>query len=195
MLEQNKGLTILSEVLAYERYVKVWHREVEFPDKTVHSWDVVGHSIDAQFCVVMTFNTRNKTTNLVIEYSQGTNDMHYTFASGAYEPTKHGSMLDAAKDELSEEAALKHGEWIPLVGADGAIAELKWGRNRFVPYLVLDPVDDECPKPRDAEELMQVRRGVTMEELKGIVLGGKLRLPSVQTWVMGEEVLRRRGLL
>ncbi|TPX34327.1 hypothetical protein SmJEL517_g02987 [Synchytrium microbalum] len=136
-----------------------------------------------------------KTTELVIEYSQGTNDMNYTFSSGAFEPKKHKDMLEAAKHELSEEAGLAGGEWIQLSDNVNGIAELKWGRNRFVPFLVIDPVADETPRAKDAEELIEMRNNVSPADLKKAILKGQLRLPSVQTWIMAEDVLRQRGLL
>lgn len=54
--------------------------------------------------------------------------------------------------ELSEEAKLKGGTYIPLVPANhNGISELKWGTNKFIPYLVLDAEEDLYPKPRDEE--------------------------------------------
>lgn len=58
--------------------------------------------------------------------------------------------------ELSEEAQLKGGKYIPLLPTDhNGISELKWGTNKFIPYLVLDAEHDLDPKPRDEEGTLQ----------------------------------------
>jgi hypothetical protein len=78
--------------------------------------------------------------------------------------------LVAAQYELSEEAHLKNGKWICLLPEMNlesqdketketkennfqgqGISELKWGTNRFIPFLVLDPEVDETPLQRDKE--------------------------------------------
>jgi len=61
-----------------------------------------------------------------------------------------GSDLHAAQCELSEEARLTGGEWVRLLPAGHpGVSELKWSTNRFLPWLVLDPVLDAAPLPRD----------------------------------------------
>lgn len=62
---------------------------------------------------------------------------------------------------LSEEARLAGGSWEPLlpVGHPG-IAEVKWCRNRLLPYLAVDPHPDAAPGSRDTEEhTIEVRHG------------------------------------
>ncbi|RUP45631.1 hypothetical protein BC936DRAFT_147925, partial [Jimgerdemannia flammicorona] len=105
--------------------------------------------------------------------------------------------LDSAQHELSEEARLTSGTWINLLPATHplGISELKWGRNRFVPFLVLDPVDDEDPLERDLEEHMEVCKGVPVREFTEMVMRGEVMLPSVQTGWMALEWLRKEGLL
>jgi 8-oxo-dGTP pyrophosphatase MutT (NUDIX family) len=77
--------------------------------------------------------------------------MLYTFPSGGIDAKKHKNPREAAEMELSEEAQLQGGEYIPLLANDDGISELKWGTNKFIPYLVLDPKLDSNPKPRDEE--------------------------------------------
>ena len=72
--------------------------------------------------------------------------------AGGFDPKKHKNILETAQHELSEEARLKDGKWIPLHPMESqGISELKWGRNTFIPFLVLDPIVDPTPLPADAE--------------------------------------------
>ncbi|KAJ1553066.1 hypothetical protein HK096_009364, partial [Nowakowskiella sp. JEL0078] len=106
------------------------------------------------------------------------------------------SIRETAICELSEEGGLKGGELIPLYSESSeGIPELKWGRNRFIPYLVIDPEVDETPGAQDAEEMIEVRSDVSIEELKKIILRGELMLTGVQTAVMACEWLKEKGML
>jgi hypothetical protein len=100
--------------------------------------------------------------------------------------------LEAAQHELSEEAQLKGGHWISLLPSaqPNGISELKWGTNRFVPYICINPVLDENPKDRDAEEYMEIVRDVTIDEFTQFVMRGEVMLPSVQTGWMAIEWLK-----
>ncbi|KAI9100690.1 WD40-repeat-containing domain protein [Phlyctochytrium arcticum] len=196
-LEDNTHYKVISTKEAYRRYISIWDRRVEYPDGRVIDWDVVGHDLpNPCFSVVFPFNTENKTTSLIVEYAQGPNAMLYTFAAGGFDPKKHESIMDTGKQELSEESRLTGGRWISLMpeGHEG-ICEVKWSRNQFIPFLVLDPIIDTNPRDRDAEELIEVRHNVTMDELNTIILQGKLMLPSVQTAWIALDYLRKQGLL
>ncbi|KAI8812132.1 hypothetical protein BJ742DRAFT_794921 [Cladochytrium replicatum] len=197
MVQSGEGLPVVEEKVAYKRYLTVWQRSVQFPDGKTVEWDVTGHTLpNPAFVVVFPFNTTKKTTTLIIEYCQGPNQMKYCFPAGAVDRKKHTSVEDAARAELSEEALLKSGQLISLLpeGHEG-ISELKWGRNKFIPFLVLDAESDENPGQRDDEELIEVVSDVSMERLKEIMLKGELMLPSVQTIVMGVDWLKRNGYL
>lgn len=107
------------------------------------------------------------------------------------------SPLESAEHELSEEARLKGGRWICLLPEDqpDGISELKWGVNRFVPYLCLDPEDDPEPRARDNEECMQVIKDVSIADLKKFITLGQAMLPTVQTAWMALEYLATHGML
>ncbi|PRP88830.1 hypothetical protein PROFUN_00298 [Planoprotostelium fungivorum] len=182
---------ILEDTVSYKRYLTVRKRETLFDDGRQISWDVVGNT--TIFVTVFTFDTKKKTTTILAEYAQGTNDLRYTLAAGAYESKKHDSVIAAARAELSEEAFLKDGEWISLLPE--GIGELKWSTNVFYPFLVLDPVDDPSPPPRDLEETIQIYKDVTMDELHRIILSGDMMLPSVQTCYMAIEHLKQKQLI
>lgn len=108
------------------------------------------------------------------------------------------SPLEAAQHELSEEARLKGGEWINLLpkehSPDG-ISELKWGKNRFMPFLCLDPILDDQPMERDAEEYIEVIYNLPIKQLKQAITRAEMMLPSVQTTWMALEYLKEHNLL
>lgn len=60
---------------------------------------------------------------------QGPHRMVWCLPTGAYDPRKHASFRDCAAAELSEEARLAGGTWVPLMreGHPG-IPEVKWCR-------------------------------------------------------------------
>lgn len=78
--------------------------------------------------------------------------------------------------------------------SDG-ISELKWGKNRFIPFLCLDPIKDKNPMARDAEEYMEVVHDVTVDDLKKIITRAEVMLPSVQTIWMALEYLKENNHL
>lgn len=121
----------------------------------------------------------------------------YTCVAGAYDRHKHTSILDSAQHELSEEAHLKGGQWIDLSPKEQplGISEMKWGTNRFVPFLCIDPIVDEQPLERDAEEYMEVVKDVSIADIKRFVTQGQVMLPSVQTIWMALEYLTENSLL
>ncbi|CAO3600776.1 unnamed protein product [Absidia cylindrospora] len=167
-------------------------------DGRVIKWDVVGHHTPyPTFVVVFTFNTKSKTTCILKEYAQGTNEIKYTCVSGSVDRRKHQSPLESAQHELSEEARLTGGEWISLLPEEqkDGISELKWGRNRFVPYLCINPEQDDQPRQRDEEECIQVVDNVEIADLKRFITKGEFMLPSVQTSWMALEYLSTNGML
>ncbi|KAI9356078.1 hypothetical protein BD770DRAFT_420417 [Pilaira anomala] len=190
---------IVNETVLHKRYITVWNRTTQFEDGRVIDWDVVGHDTPyPTFVVVFTFDTKKKTTCILKEYAQGTNEIKYTCVAGSYDQRKHQSVLEAAQHELSEEARLKGGEWINLLPANHSpdgISELKWGKNRFIPYLCLDPIEDENPLERDAEEYIQVVKGVIIDHLESFITQGEMMLPSVQTSWMALSYLRKNNFL
>ena len=60
------------------------------------------------------------------------------------------------------------------------VPEVKWCRNRFTPFIVIDPEVDTQPGARDKEEYIQILR-VSIPELRRIMKSGEMMLPSVST--------------
>ncbi|KAG0748970.1 hypothetical protein G6F57_003271 [Rhizopus arrhizus] len=179
---QEEEAVILKDEVVHKRFITVWDRTTEFKDGRVIKWDIVGHDTSyPTFVVVFTFDTKKSTTCILKEYCQGTNEMVHLIEE---------SMKEAAKHELSEEAHLKGGKWIKLFEGEDGISELKWGKNKFIPFLCLDPVDDDKPMERDYEEHIDIIRDVSVNELKQFIMKGEMMLPSVQTAWMALDYLK-----
>ena len=58
------------------------------------------------------------------------------------------------------QALLTGGRWLPLLPAGHpGLSEVKWCMNRFAPFLVIDPHNDDMPGTRDLEEVTMEVRG------------------------------------
>jgi hypothetical protein len=82
---------------------------------------------------------------------------------------------------------------LPTASHPGVL-EAKWCRNRFTPFLCVDPRHAATPLARDAEEYVEVVR-LTLTQLRAAMRGGEMLTPSVQTCVMALAELERRRLL
>ena len=193
---------IIEETVVHQRYLTVYNRRVRFPSggllnsevaRKEVEYDVVGHpSANFKYCVVFPYHLdadkrdwQKGHVTVIKEYCQGLNDVLYSLPAGAFDPRKHGTDVDCARAELNEEAHLLGGELYHLLGTGVEVAEVKWCRNKFIPFIAIDPVPDDCPSDRDAEEWIQIER-MDIDRLKNIVKSGDMLLPSVSTcfWAM-----------
>lgn len=198
----------LEEVL-HHRYLTLYNRRVKFSapghePSQAHEvmFDVIGHpQSDFQFAVTFPFHPfkdgrKGGEVTVIREYAQGPNCLMYCLPTGGFDPRKHTDLQACAKAELSEEALLTGGRWVPLLAPDHpGLAEVKWCMNRFRPFLVVDPHGDDNPGTRDLEEVsMEVLR-MPLEEFQKLMLGGDMLLPSITTGYMAMDKLRAEGLL
>eukprot|EP01018_Ginkgo_biloba_P029162 Gb_23713 [translate_table: standard] len=80
-----------------------------------------------------------------------------------------------------KQAQLQGGKLVKLISDDHpGLLEVKWCRNRFTPFLLLDPERDPRPCPMDREEVIEVL-AVDIPALKQIMYGGSMMLPSIAT--------------
>jgi len=158
----------------------------------VHDYDIIGHpGAEFHYCVTFPFHSastgrwQDGEVTLIKEYAQGINEMVYCLPTGGYDPRKHANYEECAMSELSEEAFLKGGTPSRLLDDGPGVPEVKWCRNRFTPFINVDPVTDDQPGKRDQEEFIQVLR-VTIPELRVLMRSGSMLLPSVSTcwWAM-----------
>lgn len=184
------------EPTVYRRYLAVQDRRVAYPDGRLANFDIVGHpKCDYQFAVVFPFHA-DGTVTLLREFAQAAlpgPPTVYSLPCGGYDPRRHRDVAHAAASELSEEALLE-GEVTPLLrAAHPGVLEAKWCRNRFTPYLCIEPTPAASPDARDFEEHCEVLR-LPIAEVRALMLGGEMLLPSVQTCALAFDALERRGL-
>ena len=199
-----EGFAILAEAVAYKRYLQVEDRLVRYPDGGEAAFDIVGHPKNRyQFVVVFAYHTEGgggggaPRVTMLREFAQAAPPhaaMMWNLPTGGYDPPKHCTLLAAAKAELSEEARLAGGTWHSLLPEGHAgVLESKWCRNRFFPFLCVDPVHDAAPGARDAEEHIDEVKTLTLPELRAAMAGGELLPPALQTCVCALERLRRES--
>ncbi|KAG2437775.1 hypothetical protein HYH02_011150 [Chlamydomonas schloesseri] len=190
----------------HKRYMTMFDRTVEFTSESGQTqtvqYDVVGHP-QCSFVSAVAFpfhpatSTSPAQVTLVREYAQGPNALMYTLPCGGFEPKRHANLRECAVAEMREEAMLVGGEVVDLLPEDHpGQSELKWSRNRFKPFLFIDPQPDTSGHAeRDAEEhTIQVMR-VTIPELHDIIRTGQLMMLSVYAAFLSLEVLRERKLI
>ena len=195
-----EGFAVRSEFVAYSRYLQVQDRQISYPDGRVARFDVVGHSRNEYaFTVIFVYHTATQGVTLLREFAQAApphGARVLTLPCGGYDPGKHGSVLMAAKAELSEEARLCGGTWHCLLpeGHPGVL-ESKWCRNRFTPFLCVNPSADAAPAARDAEEQIEILSAWPLPKVIEAMETGELLLPSLQTCVSALAWLRRADML
>ena len=195
---------VVDETVAYDRYLTVFDRTVEFPeDSLTVKYDIVGHPrANFRFAVIFPFHPGDAasktpaTVTVIREYIQASNAMGYSLPTGGFNPKKHASLGNAASDELAEEARLE-GRLIDMLDAidleHPGFVEGKWCSNRFRPYLAVDPRPMAHPPKRDAEEFSIETSRVTFPELKRLMYSGEMMVPSIVTANMAIERLLKEG--
>jgi hypothetical protein len=159
--------------------------------KTV-KWHIVGCPLgNFSSVVIFPYDSRTGTCSLIHEYCPGVHDTKSGIPGGLYEERKHEDLLNAARDELNEEAGLMGGTWFAL--APEGIPQDKYSRNRLHPYLVIDPAIDPNPRRQDETEKIQVEHGVSLSEARRRLLAGDMPAPSAMVTLMAIDKLRELG--
>ena len=215
--------SVARETIAYKRYLAVYDRTVEFAspdadgeeeeDKKMISikYDIVGHPRSGfRFVAVLPFHSATKEFTICREYIQSVNASGVTVPTGGHEPEKHGEdIANAAKAEMNEEAKLVGGTLVNLmekksenerdrkVGEEEGFIETKWCRNKFVPFLCVDPreVEEGQEGKLDVEEFALETFRVSLKELKRTMYSGEMMLPSIITCQMSLDYLVKSGLI
>ncbi|KAG2451992.1 hypothetical protein HYH02_003763 [Chlamydomonas schloesseri] len=201
-----RRIDVKEDRLVHRRYMAMYDRSVQFTSTTGQShtvqYDVVGNPhLDFRFSVAFPFHPATATSpaqvTLVREYAQGPNALMFTLPCGGFDPRRHTSLRHCAIAEMREEAMLVGGEVVDLLPEDHpGQSELKWSRNKFKPFLFINPrFDPSGCASRDEEELTIEVVRVTIPELYGIILGGQMMLPSVFATFLALEALKARKLL
>lgn len=201
---QHLSIKVLEERVVHARYLTLFERTVQFSNSATlqhaeHTYDIVGHPLsEYQFAVVFAYHPatggqKGGEVTVIREYAQGPNSMMYCLPTGGFDPHRHHNIQGCARAELSEEAQLCGGKFVRLLppGHPG-FAEVKWCKNRFVPFLVIDPQLDHTPGSRDAEEVIEICR-ITIDELRELLVSGDMLLPSITTSYIALQHLNLLG--
>ena len=131
-LTHSRNFQVMDERILFRRYQTVWERNVRFPDGKRISFDVLGNErSNFKSVFVFPFDTLENSVTLIREYSPGVNAEQMSFVAGMFEKDKHGSLEEAARAELSEEANLKGGKLIPLTSSSTGISADKYSMLSF----------------------------------------------------------------
>ena len=82
------------------------------------------------------------------------------------------------------------GTWYRLTGEDVTVPMDKYVQTRITPYLVIDPVIVEDPRELDAEEEIEIVRGVSADEILDMVRGGDMSLVGAWASLLALQKLR-----
>lgn len=186
------NFNLKKDEVVYNGWRKIVRRDVKRPDGRDSSFDIIS---GLPSTVVFTWDTKNNTTTLLKEYYPGTHQVMYGTVGGTYEEIKHKNLLQCAKDELEEEANLKSDRWYPLIDNDNnGIPFDKYSNCILHPYLALDCVLLDNPKPIDVDEWITIEHGVSYTRLMELVEGGKMTLPCVYCITLGLKKLKELGI-
>lgn len=194
---------ILKEEQVYKRYLTLYNRRIRFPETNSrqaeeHDFDIIGHpQASFHFAAVFPFHpaTSSQPAQVTIlkEFCQGPNQMMYSLPAGSFDEQRHKDYAGCAQAELWEEAQLQGGELVDLLGpGHPGIAEVKWCANRFTPFLCIGPSAAATAGKMDAEEFIEVHR-MGIPDLREVMRGGNMLLPSITTSYLALEELQKRG--
>mmetsp|Transcript_10184 Transcript_10184/g.31147 ORF Transcript_10184/g.31147 Transcript_10184/m.31147 type:complete len:253 (+) Transcript_10184:88-846(+) len=193
------GYEMLNETVVYNRYANVYDRVIKYPDGQSFSFDVWGRNWKKNsfaVVIIVPFNAEERTVTLVKEYNVAHHKFVYGFPTGMVDPEKHRSPLDAARQELDEEAALKCNNLINLLNDDAqrGIPQDKYQRESIYMYLCVDEEDNDSPNQRDSEESdLYIEKGVTVLELKALLRAGTFQSNNVAAAYLALDELSTRG--
>jgi hypothetical protein len=206
---------IVSDEVLHDHWRRLIRRSVRLPgskSNVVVDFEIVAQKGTDQAVLVFCWNTATKRATLIREYMPSTHCRMMGLAAGMVENDKHGNgggagagsdettgdyendmRLTAAKHELEEECRLVGGTWMRLT-EDGVVMD-KYSTTRLSVYLVLDPepVHEDDAKPRDAEEDIQVVPGVSIDEIRGMIVAGRMTVVGGWASLLALQKLRELG--
>mmetsp|Transcript_13511 Transcript_13511/g.24462 ORF Transcript_13511/g.24462 Transcript_13511/m.24462 type:complete len:295 (-) Transcript_13511:306-1190(-) len=192
-IEEEEEHEIIHSEVVYSRWRKVIRRVVRMPKGNIVDYDIVDQQ-GAGAVIIFAWDTKTKTATLVREYNPGCHRVLGGLAAGLVEHgEKHegGDPLVAAHHELEEECHLGGGIWHRLTTRP--IAMDKYVVTEITAYLVLDAQHVPNPKPLDAEEDIEIVRGVTVPEILEMIRQGDMNLVGAWASLLAIEKLRDLG--
>lgn len=198
---------IVKDEVLHDHWRRLIRRSVRLPgNKSVTvDYEIVAQKGTDQAVLVFCWNTATKRATLIREYMPSTHCRMMGLAAGMVEDDKHGNggsdestyeddmRLTAAKHELEEECRLVGGTWMPLT-EHGVVMD-KYSTTRLSVYLVLDPesVHADDAKPRDIEEDIQVVPGVSVDEIRDMIVTGRMTVVGGWASLLALQKLRVLG--
>lgn len=197
---RNKLFKVLSDDVVYDRYARVYAREIRFPNGKQFSFDIWGRvwkNDSFSVVTVVPFDRATGTFTLVREYNIAHARFVYSFPQGCVERSKHRTNQAAAAAELEEEAQLRCDNWINLLEGDEGVGapQDKYQRESVFYYLCTDASHVDDPAALDPEENIQIVHGVSSTQLRELVAAGALQSNNIAAAVMGMDKLRQLRLL
>jgi hypothetical protein len=210
--ESDDSYEIVSDEVLHDHWRRLIRRSVRLPGiSKVVDFEIVAQKGTDQAVLVFCWNTATKRATLIREYMPSTHCRMMGLAAGMVEDDKHGNggdsgrsdettgdyendmRLSAAKHELEEECRLVGGTWMRLT-KDGVVMD-KYSTTRLSVYLVLDPepVHEDDAKPRDLEEDIQVVPGVSVDEIRDIIVTGRMTVVGGWASLLALHKLRELG--
>jgi hypothetical protein len=216
--ESNDSYEIVSDEVLHDHWRRLIRRSVRLPGKSkVVDFEIVAQKGTDQAVLVFCWNTASKRATLIREYMPSTHCRMMGLAAGMVEDDKHGNggggsdettgdaesgivqdyeddmRLTAAKHELEEECRLVGGKWIRLT--ERGVVMDKYSTTRLSVYLVLDPepVHADDAKPRDLEEDIQVVPGVSIDEIRDMIVTGRMTVVGGWASLLALQKLRELG--
>lgn len=198
--EREKAFTVTGEKVVYDRYARVYSREIRFPNGKQFAFDVWGRVWKNDSFAVVTvvpFDRETQTFTLIREYNIAHARFMYCFPQGQIEKAKHSSVQIAAAAELEEEAQLRCDDWISLLrGDDGRGApQDKYQRETVYYFLCTAAFHVNDAAHMDPEEDIEVVHGVTSAQLRDLVAAGALQSNNMAAALMAIDKLRFLRLL
>jgi len=198
--EREKTFSVLSDKVVYDRYARVYSRDIRFPDGKEFAFDIWGRVWKNDSFTVVTvvpFDRRTRTFTLTREYNIAHARFVYSFPQGQMERTKHASVQIAAAAELEEEAELKCDDWTNLLGGDdgrGAPQD-KYQRETVHYFLCASASHVDDAAGTDPEENIEVVHGITTQQLRDLIAAGALQSNNMAAALMAIDKLRFMRLL
>lgn len=194
---RNERYKVVKDKVVYDRYARVYSRDIRFPDGRMFSFDVWGRNWrNNSFTVVaiVPFDRHAHTLTLVREYNPAHGRHVYSFPQGVMEPSRHSDIQSAAAAELEEEAHLKCKSWLPLFSGKNGMPQDKYQRESVFSFLCSDAVAVDNPAHVDDEEDIEIVSGVSINEFRSLAKRGALQSNNVAAGFLALDQLRMMGI-
>lgn len=197
--ERDTRFKVESETVVYDRYARVYSRNVRFPTGQVFSFDVWGRvwkNDSFKVVAVVPFDRLTQTFTLIREYNPAHGRYVYSFPQGMVERLKHSNVQAAAEAELEEEAQLKCLHWVPLFDRSSpGVPQDKYQREVVFAYLCAHSLKMDRPAHVDDEEFIEIVHGVTSMQVQQLFQAGVMQSNNIAAGLMAIDQLRRMKLI